>query len=698
MERVPVPPGLVNIPAGSKFFVGRLSELDQLDAALCTSVRTAVAAIHGLGGVGKTALAVHFAHLHRDRFELVWWMNADSRAALESGLADLAAVLAPETVALPPDQRSELGLRWLAAHKSWLVILDNLTALDDAAILLDRIQAGTVVITSRQSSGWRGLGTVHLKVLAEDDAEALLSHLVRTHWADATLTGARQLCEELGWLPLAIEQASAYLAQSRITPAVYLDLLTKYPAQMFAATSEGSDERRAVARVWHLTLDKLSDTPLAGKLLRQFAWYASSGIPRQLLGSGASEPDQHRALGRLAAYSMISLDATSITVHRLVQAVSRTPDPEDRHRQAVDIEQAHHDAVTALTAAVRDADYYLPTNWPAFTMVLPHAWALFDRTADTSDTEQICALADRLGHFLDEHGDNTRAVTLFTRAVAGRLRLLGADHPDTLSAQDHLGHAYLSAGDLKHAIPLLEANLDARIRILEYKDPDILTSRQNLANAYAEAGDLPRAIRLAKVNLDAAKEVLDPDDPEILITLSSLAYLYMLMRNYEGAIRLYEEVLQRAERKLDVDHPDLLTYRSNLAGAHASARHYRRALSLNLEVLAARQRILSPKHPATLVSKDNLAQVYLSLGKHDLAISMSLEVAADREENLGADHPDTLMSRNNVAGAYEKAGDVERALRFFRETLNDADRVLGPRHRVTAVIRSNLRRVAARHS
>ena len=166
--------------------------------------------------------------------------------------------------------------------------------------------------------------------------------------APGDMDSATELCAELGCLPLAIDQSGAYLAQTSITPRQYLDLLSAYPAQMYQATGEGGDAGRTVARIWHLTLDRLADTPLAGDVLRILAWYASEQIPRALLNGLADPPALVSAVGRLTAYSMLTAAGPILAVHRLVQAVTHTPEPGDPHRYPAAIATARDQATRLL--------------------------------------------------------------------------------------------------------------------------------------------------------------------------------------------------------------------------------------------------------------------------------------------------------------------------------------------------------------
>ncbi|MGW4062823.1 tetratricopeptide repeat protein, partial [Amycolatopsis sp. NPDC004747] len=580
IETVRVVPGLSRIPVDTSLFVGRFGELEQLEEVLSGSGRATVVAVHGLGGVGKSTLAARFAHQHADRFGFRWWITADSAAALDTGLANLAETLQPATADLPMEQRNALGARWLATHDDWLLVLDNVTSPQDVAELLSRVRTGTVVITSRQRSGWRLGETLALDVLAEDEAVELLTRIVRLEWPEADLAGAERLCGELGWLPLAVEQAAAYLAQTRTSPAAYLDLLARFPARIFTATAEGGDAQRTMARVWHVTLDRLADTPAAGRVLRQLAWFAPNEIPRYLLAGEVEEPELSEVLGRLAAYSMITLTGNSVAVHRLVQAVTRTPDQTEPHRQPADIATARDSTATCLAVAVSGLDPRSPGDWPAYRMVLPHARALLEHATPDTDTIQSARLLNELGRYFKAQGDLGTAIDYLTRACNSCQRLNGHEHPNTLTSRNNLAGAYESVGDLGRAIPLYEATLVDRERVLGPDHPATLLSRNNLAAAYQSVGDLGRAIPLYEATLVDRERVLGPDHPDTLLSRSNLAYAYQGLGDVERAMPLLEASVADSERVLGPDHPDALLSRSNLAAAYQSVGDLERAFPL----------------------------------------------------------------------------------------------------------------------
>ncbi|CAL9464935.1 hypothetical protein SUDANB95_02700 [Actinosynnema sp. ALI-1.44] len=683
LGRVPDVPGA---------FVGRQVELARLDAAVTASGGRGRIVVHGLGGAGKSTLAARFAELHAERFAPVWWSNADSPAAVEAGLAQLAVALAPETVGLRLEQLVELAVHWLAAHDGWLLVLDNLTHLADASVLLDRVKNGTILITSRSSGGWGGATSVVVDVLPRAKALRLLTHVVREHWAKPDLTDGKRLCAELGWLPLAIRQAGAYIGQTRVTPTVYLELLASTPARMFATTAE-NDTERTIARVWHVTLNRLTNTPLAGHLLRRMAWCAPDDIPRWLFTpggeSGVPDPDVIHALGRLAAYSMITLDAEAVRVHRLVQAVSRTPDDDDRHRRAEDIADARDATTIDLAGALHGHNPIDPATWPRFQTLLPHARALVNHTTPESDTTTTCQLINSMCQYLHDQGDTTTTIAYLTRATASLARLRGHTHHDTLMSRNNLARCHETAGDLKRAIELYEEVIADIERVSGPDHPSALTPRNNLAGAYLATGDFGRAIPLLETTLADRERVLGPDHPETLSSRNNLGLAHQAAGEPRRAIPVLRSALADRERVLGPHHPETLTTRNNLAYAHQMAGDLQHAIPLFEATVTATEQVLGNDHPDTLRNRNNLALAYQAAGDSDRALPLLRQTLADSERLLGPDHPATINSRNNLGYAY-LAVDPTQGFTLIEAALTDSERVLGPDHPITLTTRGNL--------
>ena len=287
-------------------------------------------------------------------------------------------------------------------------------------------------------------------------------------------------------------------------------------------------------------------------------------------------------------------------------------------------------------------------------------------------------------------GRLAEAVELFERVLADRVRVLGPDHPDTLTTRNNLAGAYYSVGRFGEAIELFERVLAERERVLGSDHPDTLTTRNNLAGAYYFAGRFGEAIELLGRVLAERERVLGPDHPDTLTTRNNLAFAYHSAGRFDEAIELYERVLAEQERVLGPDHPDTLTVRNNLAFAYHSAGRFGEAIELFERVLADQERVLGPDHPGTLTTRNSLAGAYEDVGRFGEAIELFERVLADQERVLGPDHPDTLNARDNLALAYDAVGRLAEAINVWEELLPDCRRLLGPEHPLTKLVQKNL--------
>jgi tetratricopeptide (TPR) repeat protein len=676
-EAVEAPAGLVNLPVRPGLFVGRDHELARLDRVPRTPGRVVVQAVHGLGGIGKSTLVAQWAARRRDTYAPIWWITADSPAALDAGLVALAVALQPAARVLQSAELIERAIRWLAGHRGWLLILDNVNRPEDIAALAGRLPEGRIVVTSRRTTGWDD--ALGLDVLGADEAVALLTGILGDA---AEPAGAEAVCAELGRLPLAVEQAGAYMLQTGTSAADYLRLLAEHPARMYGEAGEGRAAERTVARIWRVTLDALAGEPLAGQVLRLLAWLGPEAVPRSLLKDLGDEPEVIRATGRLAAYGMVALTAGTVTMHRLLQAVSRTPDPDDPHRQPADVVAAHEAAVVVLTEAL-PGDDELPENWPAWRALLPHIDALASHRPPAGVAKDamgyVALLRGYAGHFVLGQGDLARATRYFEQSVAELTTHLGARHEATLAASGSLAGAYLEAGDLARAIPLHERVLTDTRRVQGRKHPYTLAAMSNLASAYRAAGDYARATELQEKVL-AIRSRSGHTDLKALRSLNNTALTYLEAGDVRRATPMFEQALARLREVAGDEHPQTLVTASNLAMALRRSGDLHRAVALFDQVLATRRRLAGDDHPSTIKSANGLAATFQEAGDNARALPVLEWVLAARERVLGDDHPETLGTRQSIATALYGIGDAPRALAMLEKLVVDRRRVLGEHH------------------
>ena len=566
---VEVPPGINNLPElPSPIFVGRAEVMAELERALSGESQTITQTVHGLGGVGKTTLALHYAHDHAGAYRLVWWIRSDTPELIEAGFAALTVRLrGEESSDLTTTQAAEWAVGWLQTHPGWLLVFDNAEKPGDVHAWTGQLRAsGRHLITSRYKRGWV-CDPISLHVLDQEASLALLTGLV----GNGEEGEARALADELGHLPLALEQAGAFIAQREVSIAAYRAMLEQYPARAAAAAPGGFDPARTVARIWRITLDVLEEQdPRAVEILRIAAWYAPTGIPRALFEPLAEDSvDLAQLLGLLADYSMITLDRAGVGIHRLVQMVACTPSADDPHRDQVRVLAARDRARELMLDELPEDPRWNVAGWQAWRVLLPHVEAILTACDPGEDTAAIDLILARTGQFLRGQGQLSQATDYFVRSVAAATRLFGEDDPITLVSRDNLAGAYQASGDVARAIPLYERTLEDGVRVLGEDHPSTLTSRNNLAYAYEVSGDVVRAIPLYERTLKDRVRVLGEDHPDTLASRNNLAGAYRVSGDVVRAIPLYEQALVGCLRVLGEDHPTTKIVRANLSAARA---------------------------------------------------------------------------------------------------------------------------------
>jgi len=616
--------GLHNLPAPrNPVFVDRHEDLARLDMIMSQQLPAAPPVVHGLGGTGKSTLALHFAHQSRELYNPIWWIPADSPSSVTTGLAELAARLNPyeNNTAKTSAEAAAWAIGWLQTHQGWLLVFDDAGSPGTIESLLGTLSTGRHLITSRRAIGWHRVGRpLPLATLPADAATDLLMQIAGPG-EDSDQADFERLADELGYLPLALDQAAAYMQYTAINPAAYLDRLRRYPARMFAAVSQHTGEahdQRTIARIWQLSLEALSAAePLTGELLRTFAWFSPEPIPRDLAYRLDEDPLRvDEALALLHAYSVITLTPQSVTIHRLVQAVARIPDTADTHRTPDAIAHARERATDLLLEALPGDPLFNVPDWPRWRELLPHVLALADHIGPGEETPGIAGILRAASGFMQGDGHFDQAIASAHRAVGAYQRMLGNDAPDTLKTRSFLASAYRAAGDLASAAVLHQQNLTDCERVLGTDHPDTLVARANLAYLYALQDRPARALDLHRRNLADYERVLGPDHPHTLNARANLAGSYRALGDLTRAISLHQQSVSDYARVFGPDHSETITARSNLAYAYQQANDFGQAIALHRQVLADRERLYGPDHPYTQLATRLVATAEHQASEH----------------------------------------------------------------------------------
>lgn len=686
------------IPQRAWHWQNRPVEAALLKDALGSEGRAALVALPGARGAGKSQLAAELARrCVADCYDLVAWFNAESGPV--TGLALLAERLGLDGGReQTPEVMAAAACQWLQRddHVRRLVIFDNVDDPDSLTGFLPVTGSTKVIVTSNRQefTSMAGVSPVPVGMFTPGQGQAFLRQATGLSACCDALT----LGEQLGWLPLGLAQAAAYIVHSRLSYRQYLVALDEQGLDETLRRHAGTDHP-GVLKATQLSLAGVRRADPSGdatRLLTMLSLLSPDGFSRALLTRAEPTLGLRGRLGpalhTLATASLITLngpaqdahyqDTVVVSVHRLTARVIR----HQAGRPPTTLAKAANTTARVLDGLIEAFPLeQVARRRGELDELVGHILTLRGHGLGS-----LLAQSEWAGMALREAGDLRRAIPVLEHAVAERLRTLGPDHPETLESRHNLAVAYRSAGRINEAIQLHHTTLRDYERVLGLDHRDTLESRHNLANAYWSAGHLNEAIALHQETLNHRERVLGLDHPDTLRSRNNLAITHWSAGRLNEAIALFKATLADDKRVLGPDHPDTLRSRNNLGYAYWSAGRLTEAIAFHETNLADYERVLGPDHPDTLLSRNNLAMAYQSAGRIDEAIHLHLETLTRRESVLGPDHPHTLLSRNNLAVAYQSAGRLVDAIALHQVTLADYERVLGLDHPDTLDCRNNL--------
>jgi DNA-binding SARP family transcriptional activator len=667
-------------PARNPWFTGRAGVLGELHRRLRAGrPELMVQTLHGLGGVGKTQLALEYAHRYAADYDVVWWIDAARPVLISDQLTRLAARLGIPPGATAADTVERL-LAELRVRDRLLLVFDNAERPEDVA---GYRPGGTahVLITSR-FPGWGGLGgRLEIDVLDRPETVALLQ--ARIPALDATL--ALELAAELGDLPLAAAQAAGYLEQTGLPGADYLRHFRSRRADLLARGDVVGYAGR-IDTTWALSVERLqADEPAAVQLLQLAAFLAPEPIPLALFGhrpelldeplrSIAADTDALTdTVGALVRYSLARRHPESFQIHRLVQAVIR-------HRLDADGQQATTERAVALLAAAAPGDPESPANWPTYVQLAPHALTTAPVAGQSAAGRQLLVDTAR---YLDARGDSSGSRAVSEQQLDPWRRSLGRDHPDTLSAASTLTRALATLAEAEPACALGQDTLQRCRRVLGADHPTTLVTAAALCLTLVQLGQAQQAATLGEDTLERCGRVFGPENSITLWTAGALIQALLSAGRTQQACALGQDTLQHCRTVFSHDHATTLVVSGGLSHALVQLGQAQQARTLSEDTLHRSRRMHGPDHPTTLVAAAALAHALTALGETEPARALAHDTLQRGLRRLGPDHLVTLLAAATLSFAVALLGDPDSARTLAEDTLRRCRHALGPEHSIT---------------
>jgi hypothetical protein len=692
---------LVNVPLRNTSFVGRQELLRAVEEQLTGQDTAAVLphALHGLGGVGKSQLALEYIYTHQHEYKVICWIPAEHEAQILASLASLAAQLgvAPtgaDSVGAPAANTAVpavlAALRTGNPFDKWLLVFDNAEDIDTVRNYFPTNGPGKVIVTSRNVAWDRVANALRVDVFERQESVELL----QKRSPDLAAEDANRLAAALGDLPLAVEQAGAWRAVTGMLVDEYLDLLEQRSPGILEL-DPNPDYPVSVAAAWDISLGRIKEqNPGARLLLDICASMAPEPIPRSMLrGSrGVSiTPDVdallrdsiklNRAVRDLSQFSLVKVDPRSDTIqmHRLLQTVLLAKlSAEEREKM--------RDAAHQLLSAAKPGSYGSSLEWRSYQALLPHVLA---SKAETSTDTYVRELVYDTANFLYSWGDHEGAAAFARQAYNAWLAASGEENIHVIRMAKTLSFLLRQIGQIAESIPLVENALDVSRRT-DVATEDLIDSLCELADGRRYQGRFEEARDLGKEATELARSQFGDEDPATLRATHSWGVDLRLCGQFRDALPLDTE---NARQREFLFGPASFFTLNSLNGLSIDIREsgdYRQAREAQSDVYNKARTAFGDEHPLTLRIARNLGVCLRRDGALEEAAKLAEETLQRFITRYGPDHFDALSTATNVVVDQRLAGDHENSRRLGESTLRRYEARLGQDHAYTLLTKANL--------
>lgn len=700
---------LVPLPR-NPFFTGREDMLEALHAQLDVEQAIALtqsAALHGLGGVGKTQIALEYAYRHSLDYRAVFWIGAETQEQIVSSLLRIAEVLQLPGQDGKDQQRVVVAVqRWLSTHSQWLLIWDNVEDLALLDYFLPATRPGACLITTRSQMVGTFAQGLDLLPMEQEEGVLFLLRRAKTLVVDATREQVRQFATQrpslfaeaselvvmLGGLPLALDQAGAYIEE---TGCSFVDYLQRYERQHSYLLSRRGPARgyhpHSVTTTFHIAVEQLErEQSKAVDLLRVCAFLQADAIPEELFITSAPDAsllqetlitdliqfDQVMVMLRRLSLIQRHTENHTFSLHRLVQVVLRA------RMETGAAKKWCERTLQMINAAFPEPDF---PNWARCERYIPHTLVglQFVELAGESIPEAR-ALFSKAGSYLLERGRYDEAERVLVQA-----RMLGEQHQqekDIVAAKilDRLATVYWRQEKYQQAEQLFQQALALCEQRVGPNHPETADKLNNLALLYYEKGNYQQAEEFLLSALAITDSQLGPIHPDLAQTYDNVARVFGVQGKFIQAEQCYRRALTIWENLPGADHPSMTFSLNNLGMLYVEQGKYELAEPLLQRALTIRQQSLGSDHPRTAVSLHNLAWLFLQQSKYEEALQMVQRALLILEQRAGSDNFYLAKALKTLGMLYQGQRKYEQAEPLFVRALTIQEHLQGPCHPETA--------------
>ncbi|KAI1767803.1 TPR-like protein [Hypoxylon sp. FL1150] len=700
--------------ARNQRFSGRAAILSDLKQRFFVRKECQKLAVFGLGGVGKTQVALQFAYWVKDNKPdySVFWVPVVSKASFDQAYAELAYRL---SIPIEEEQDPKESVRRYLSLEStgkWLLIIDNA---DNSELLfgsfdepggingyLPQSNNGLILFTTRSREvaiSAAGSDVIDLHEMNLEEATTFLGKTLTNKKLSEDETMVNELLQELTYLPLAITQAAAYLNRNQMTIEKYLALLRSTEQGMVSLMSrEFQDNTRypgsqnAVATTWLVSFDEIrkSDPP-AAYILSFISYIEPKAIPQSLLPQRWSDEEMEYAIGTLLGYAFLvrQEEGDMFDMHRLVhisirvwlQGQQRTTQPDNLAK-----DESPHQTNPLIVETLQHIVLVFPNhheeNRKLWRQYLPHALRILERSSELEIDERY-ELFYSIGRCLYKDRRFTEAAKAFEETYTWRKEHAYHDTNDQMTLEDWLAGAYQNTGRNKQAIEIFE-RIAIRRKTLPENNQDRLLSEWQLATAYRDDERIKEAIEILERVVAIERRTLVEEDNNRLASERNLAIAYLNDGRIKEAIEMIERIVAIQRRTLVEEDNNRIASEHVLAMAYQDDGRIKEAIEILERVVAIEKRTLEEEDNSRLTSEYNLAWVYLENNEVQEAIARFEHVVAIWRKTMPEEDYKRLRSEHELARSYLEDGRVQEAIILLKHvvavraktlTVDDSERV-----------------------